>query len=205
VLVRLGAEVQALSRQAELIGRFLEAAGSRLNHRSKSASLRDSASRVDSCPRVRRPAAHPFGRVPLFVRRQRVGRKRAPLRRPSGTRDESAHSRARGRPAVLGDTKCPLKPQPGLPWPGVRGFAAHPPGLVVLGSAPQKGFLREDQERKLFSTSSYPVRRSRASQPKADWLAECPQDAGTSPGDRDGPSGEPALGEKRREPNSRFG
>ena len=30
-------------------------------------------------------AANPFGRDPLFVTRQRVGRKRAPLRRPSGS------------------------------------------------------------------------------------------------------------------------
>jgi hypothetical protein len=59
-----------------------------------------------------------------------------------------------------------------------RPWIFHPgksPRLVGLVSAPQKGVIGKDQEKKFFPTSSHPVRRSRASQPTADWLAECPQ------------------------------
>jgi hypothetical protein len=48
----------------------------------------------------------------------------------------------------------------------------------------------------LFSASSHPVRRRRASQPKADQLKECPHGFGTSPGDRMARTGWP-LGRAR--------
>jgi hypothetical protein len=103
------------------------------------------------------PRPIPLAASHSLVTRQRVGRKRAPLRRPSGTRDESAHSRARVEGTSL------------FPGPGFS-IQENPPGLVGLVSAPQKGFKIKELEKQFFlfplssSTSSTPVWRAQASQ-----------------------------------------
>src|SRR5688500_8150638 len=75
---------------------------------------------------LRYSAANPFGRVPLFVTRQRVGRKRAPLRRPSGS---LAASLSHG----LGPRAHPCSPALDFPSRKIHPARPHPLGAAKGG------------------------------------------------------------------------
>src|SRR5688572_14250977 len=100
-------------------------------HITEKISVRASiSSSYNSIPALFRGQS--YGRVPLFVTRQRVGRKRAPLRRPSGS---LAASLSLGH----GPREHPCSPALDFPSRKIHPAQAHP-----LGAA--KGGWGEEQD-----------------------------------------------------------